>query len=315
SVGAGVFQSYDDINRVDGSRWLARFNGSAGICNAPDGSLLIRDAFSVRGVDLAADTIKSLFVTTSYMGGPQNLAAGADGTIYVPYNSSIYRLLPSESYSTLHNLAGSDSGYADGTLAQAKFTCPQDVAVIGKVVYVADGCNNVIRAIDLNAGMVSTLAGTVNMGGLVDMPGAAARFNFPQGLATDGVGTLYVASNNAVRKIVVAGAVVSTVAGGDTSGFADGTGMAAKFSAPIRLALDPAKQNLYVSDMKNTAIRKVTLAGGVVTTVAGGVGKVVVTPGALPGSINEPGAITVAPSGELFVVIPHEESILQIRLP
>jgi len=77
--------------------------------------------------------------------------------------------------------------------------------------------------------------------------------------------------------------------------------------------LDPAKQNLYVSDIKNTAIRKVTVGGGVVTTVAGSVGKAVVAPGALPGSINEPGAITVAPSGDVFVVVPHEESILQIR--
>lgn len=314
TLAAGVPLTNHDFDRVDGSRLVARFNGSTGLCAAADGTLLFRDGIGVRRVDLAADTIKSVVVFPNYIGGPQNMAVAADGNIYLAVDSNISRLLASEGYSTLHVLTGSSFGYADGTLAQAKFSCPQDLTVVGSVIYVADSCNNVIRAIDLNGGMVSTLAGTANMGGLVDMPGAAARFNFPQGITSDGNSTLYVASNNAVRKIVISGAVVSTLAGGDTNGFADGTGMAAKFNGPIRLALDPAKQNVYVSDIKNTAIRKVTLAGGVVTTVAGAVGKPIVVPGALPASINEPGALAFSPSGDLFVVVPHEESILQIRL-
>ena len=312
---AGVPISYNDLDHVDGARSAARFNGSTGICTAADGTLLFRDGVGVRRIDLGKETVKTLFTANEYMGGPQNLTVADDGTIYMAWNSSLYSLSPSEGYNNRHTLTSTTFGYADGALAQAKFSCPQDLVAVGKMLYVADSCNNVIRAVDLQAGMVSTLAGTVNMGGLVDMPGAAARFNFPQGITADGAGNLYVASNHAVRKIVIAGADVSTVAGGDTAGYADGTGSAAKFHTPIRLALDAAKQNLYVADVKNTAIRKVALAGGVVTTVAGAPGKAVVTPGALPGAVNEPGALTVAPSGDLFVVVPHEESVLQIRLP
>src|SRR6185369_16855088 len=146
---------------------------------------------------------------------------------------------------------------------------------------------------DLDAGMVTTFAGTANMGGLVDMPGAAARFNGPQGITYDGSGVLYVASNNA--------------------GTGDGNGTAAKFNFPIKLRLDPQKQNLYVADMKGTSIRKVNVASGEVTTVAGAPGKVVLTPGALPASINEPVSLAFMPSGDLLVVVQHEEALVQIR--
>lgn len=161
--------------------------------------------------------------------------------------------------------------------------------------------------------MVSTLAGTAGMGGLVDMPGAAARFNGPRGITYDGSGALYVASNNAVRKIVISGAVVSTLAGGDAPGFADGTGGAAKFFVPLRLTFDNAKQNLYVADARNTAIRQVTL-GGAVTTVAGARAKAYLATGALPGA-NEPAALVFTPAGDLLVAVPREQTILQIRLP
>ena len=40
--------------------------------------------------------------------------------------------------------------------------------------------------------------------------------------------------------------------------------------------------------------------------------KAVISTGALPGSINEPGALAFSPSGELFVVVPHEEAIVQL---
>jgi sugar lactone lactonase YvrE len=317
TVVAGVRESFNDLQRVDGSRWVARFNQPQSVAAAPDGTLLVLDGEGLRRIDPTTDTVKTIFVAPSYLGGPAGITIAGDGTVYLAWSGAIYSLSPSESYSQMHLVTGVPGTYAfkDGPLLQAQFANPTDIAVVGKVLYVADTGNNIIRAVDLNAGMVSTFAGTANMGGLVDMPGAAARFNGPQGITYDGSGVLYVASNNAVRKIVISGAVVSTLAGGDISGTGDGTGTAAKFNFPAKLRLDPQKQNLYVADMKGTAIRKVNVASGAVTTVAGTPGKVVLTPGALPASINEPVSLAFMPSGDLLVVVQHEQSLVQIRLP
>src|SRR6266853_861236 len=76
-----------------------------------------------------------------------------------------------------------------------------------------------------------------DMGGIgnVDGVGAAARFNFPRGVATDSAGNVYVADtgNNTIRKITPAG-VVSTLAGlAGNAGSDDGTGTNARFASPM----------------------------------------------------------------------------------
>ena len=72
--------------------------------------------------------------------------------------------------------------------------------------------------------------------------------------------------NNLLRKITSAG-VVTTLAGSGSSGSANGTGTAASFNNPNGVAVD-GSGNVYVADMWNHLIRKIT-PGGVVTTLAG----------------------------------------------
>lgn len=102
--------------------------------------------------------------------------------------------------------------------------------------------------------------------GSSDGQGAAARFNSPVGVAVAPDGAIYVADsfNNTIRRVTPDG-TVSTIAGlAGEFGFVDGTSDAARFNGPTGIAVDAAG-NLYVADLLNNAVRKVTPAG-VVTT-------------------------------------------------
>ena len=127
--------------------------------------------------------------------------------------------------------------------------------------YVADASNHTIRKIT-PAGVVTTLAGTAESSGSADGTGADARFYYPEGVAVDGDGNVYVTDkdNHTIRKITPAG-VVTTLAGtAESSGSADGTGADARFTSPHGVAVD-GDGNVYVADRSNHMIRMITPAG------------------------------------------------------
>jgi sugar lactone lactonase YvrE len=173
---------------------------------------------------------------------------------------------------TLAGQGGTDE-FAEGTGTAARFKNPYGIVADGTGnLYVADCYNYRIRKIVIATGAVSTLAGNGGSG-FADGTGTAAEFCLPIGLALAG-GDLYVADsqNNRIRKIVIATGEVSTLAGGGGSGvtgsYLEGTGTAARFDNPRGIAADGAG-NLYVADTNNRRIRKIVIATGVVSTLAG----------------------------------------------
>lgn len=163
-------------------------------------------------------------------------------------------------------LAGSGSyGAVDGTGVAASFAAPFGITTDGTNLFVADVNNGTIRKIVIATGVVSTLAGS-GFFNTLDGTGVAASFKSAYGITTDGK-NLYVTDYNTIRKIVIATGVVTTLAGSGIFGAADGTGFAASFSYPRGITTDG--KSLYVTDTLGNTIRKIVIATGVVTTLAG----------------------------------------------
>lgn len=235
---------------------------------------------------------------------PTGVAVNAAGTVYVAdqHSNTIRKITAPGVVSTLAGTA-SRPGHADGVGPAAGFWAPASVAVdAAGTLYVADAGNYTIRKVT-PAGVVTTLAGAAGSRGCLDGVGAAARFGAPMGIAVDAQGTVYVADvvYHNIRKITAAG-VVSTLAGvAGAFGHVDGPGAVAAFHSPMGVAVDAAA-TVYVADMGNHVIRKIT-AAGVVSTLAGtartiggadGVGAVVRFYGPTGVALGAAGALYVA---------------------
>jgi sugar lactone lactonase YvrE len=166
-------------------------------------------------------------------------------------------------------LAGSGKkGSIDAIGMAATFNFPNSIATDGSNLYVYDGGDSTVRKIVIATGVVTTLSGEGTPDSL-DGTAAAATFMGSHGITTDG-NNLYVTETQThkIRKVVIATGEVTTLVGSITEGSIDATGLAASFNNPEGITTDGS--NLYVADQGNKRIRKVVIATGVVTTLAGG---------------------------------------------
>ena len=194
---------------------------------------------------------------------PQGVTVDNSGYLYVgdAHNHLIRKITPNGTVSTL---AGSghigtgvgNGGYVDGAGTIAEFNTPYGIAVDSSGnVYVADVVNRKIRMIN-KAGYVTTLG---------DGYTPPIPFN-TRDVAIDRAGNIYVADTYRILKITP-GRDVAIFAGNGTNGYANGPGTEAKFDVIQGVAVDKFG-NVYVADMKNCRIRKIT-PDGVVSTLAG----------------------------------------------
>jgi hypothetical protein len=188
------------------------------------------------------------------------------------------------------------AGYTDGPPASAQFNAPQGLAVASNgTVYIADASNGFIRALD-TSGNASTYAGGLNVG-----------VSTPVGLAlSKNTGNLF-ATDQGIHSIFSfgpGGFPTTRIAGSGSSGFADGTGTAARFNSPYQLVWSTTTTDgeiLYIADRLNQRLRKMVLSSNGVTTYAGSG-----TGGFADGScssaqFNWPSGTGVGPLGEVYV--------------
>jgi len=270
TVAGSIVGSYGDGNGTSASfrePWYITKDGD---------NLYVTDHFNhiIRKIAISTRDVTTLAGTPLVSGQTDTIGTAAsfdtpsgittDGTaLYVADtgNHTIRKIdLATADVTTLAGLADAP-GSADGIGGAARFQQPMGIvsAPTGSLIYVADYVNHTIRTVDKYTGEVKTLAGAAGLTGSTDGIGAAARFRFPAGLATDGT-SLYVADNvnSTIRKVDMATGAVTTLAGsaGD-AGFNDTTGSSSRFNHPFGVAWDDTTRSLYVADTNNNSIRKI----------------------------------------------------------
>jgi DNA-binding beta-propeller fold protein YncE len=195
----------------------------------------------------------------------------------------------------------------DGRGAAATFQVPLGLAVAPSGnAFVTDRSASTIRSITPD-GVVSLFAGRTNSFGQSDGIGPAALFGGPLGIASDSMGTLYVADGEglqtpAIRRVSSTG-VVTTIAGS--------LPLAAKFEDPAGIAVDAAG-NVFIADTHASTIRKIA-PDGTVSTLAGAPNVTGHADGAGPDArFSNPNALAVDPAGNVYVADGGNASIRKI---
>ena len=157
-----------------------------------------------------------------------------------------------------------------GAATSAVLGNPQQLALDGSGnLYIAEQGANVIARVNLSTGVISTVAGIGTIGpgvifsGSTDGgdggPATKAQLSFPQGVALDAAGNIFIADSNnqRVREVNASTGIITTVAG-TTTGYSGDGGPAtqAQLHNPWGLFFD-ASGNLYVADAGNGVVRKV----------------------------------------------------------
>jgi uncharacterized protein (TIGR03437 family) len=219
---------------------------------------------------------------------------------------------------TITTYAGNDAIFAGSGLAaiNAQLAQPYGVAVDshGNVFIAATGLQMILK-VDIH-GIITVVAGDgLNRfsgdGGLA----TAASLSNPQGVAVDGAGNVFIADsgNYCVRKVTPAG-VVTTVAGNQNYGFSGDGGQATKASmtSPSAVAVG-ADGSLYISDLGNLRIRKVT-PDGIIATIAGNglFGSTGDGGSALKASFQGPQEIALDSAGNIYVADRTNSTIRKI---
>lgn len=264
---------------------------------------------------------------------PTQMLEEASGTLLLVswHNHKIRRYDPKTGEAYV--LCGRGAGYAgDGGPIDdpdARLNQPSGGVLDGDGnLYLLDQRNQRIRLLSADGAMLSTVAGSGEMG--YDGDGGApmaAKFHFPPGsnpppagtLALDAEGRLYVADtlNHAIRRIDFAADTIETVAGTGEAGYGgdDGPGPAAKLNNPRDIEIGPDGR-LYIADELNHRVRALDVESGVITTVAGN-GRAEFSGDrgpAVDAGLNRPTGVAFDKDGTLYISDSHNHRVRTVVL-
>ncbi|PZF71894.1 T9SS type A sorting domain-containing protein [Taibaiella soli] len=270
----------------------AQLNDPRGITADAAGNLYISDNGSnrVRMVNATTGIITNVMGngSTTYGGdgdpannsvlntySPSAVNVDAAGNVYI---SDAYRLRKVDAATNIistiagNGIQGSSGDGGPATAAQFSNIVGTATDTYGNV-YIADASDYKIRKID-TAGTVTTFAGTGVSGYSGDGgPAVNAKLSGLSGLAmSPDKSILYLTDGSTIRQIMLNTGIINTIAGISGSSGTTGDGglaTAATLYTPKNLATDTAG-NIYIVDMYDNRIRKITITTGIITTFAGG---------------------------------------------
>ncbi|MHB8261981.1 MAG: NHL domain-containing protein [Bacteroidia bacterium] len=257
--------------------------------------------------------------TAAELFAPYGVALDAVGNLYIADNGN-NRIRMVNTLGIISTVAGNGiGGYSgDGAAATtAELNQPQGVALdAAGNVYIADTQNRRVRKVN-TAGVISTYAGNGTNAYAGDGgPATAAELEYPVGVACDATGNLYIADyyNNRIRKVNTAG-IISTIAGNGTAGFSGdgGQATASVIHEPAGIVFDTAG-NLYIADVGNAIIRKVSTSG-IMSTVAGNVGFGFSGDGgpATAAELADPSGVALDAAGNLYIADYYNNRIRKVN--
>ena len=241
-----------------------------------------------------------------------------DGKLFIAdMGNSLIRMVDTEGI--IHTAAGGGCFVDNVPATDGALNDPTYVAVDqNQNLFVADTLNYRIRRVDGQTGIMTTVAGTGEIGFSGDGgPAIDAVMNLPSGLAVDEVGNVYISDtlNSRVRRIDGAG-FITTIAGDGVEGFGGdgGPATAAQLDFPVGLEYRPATNTLLIADAANNRIRQLALNTGIITTIIGS---------GLPGyngdgipatdaALNFPRDVTGDSNGNIFIADTSNNRIRQI---
>jgi uncharacterized protein (TIGR03437 family) len=210
--------------------------------------------------------------TSAQLDFPFRVAVDSKGNFYIAdYLTNVVREVSGGIITTIAGTGSFGFQGDNGPGIQAFISDVHGLAVdSGLNVYIADTHNSRIRQVT-PAGNIYTVAGNGTVGYAGDGgPATSAELTLPSSVAVDSSGNIYIADygSSTVRKVDSKGKI-STFAGTGVWGNTGDGGPAGKatLAAPYSIAIDPAG-NLYISDLGNTSIRKITADGTIQTVVS-----------------------------------------------